>query len=79
MTQFFRDEYKTIAPGAPDFSGYVFFGSSTADLNWAISTKGPEHVIAYHHHMEDRFDVLDGSILDAFAQDQRWAREVAGE
>jgi len=77
MTKFFREDYKELAPNAPDFSNYVFFGSSTADENWAIRCTGDPQIILYHYNMGGDFDVIGGDILEVFAADQRAMQELA--
>jgi hypothetical protein len=56
MTRFFRD-WKLV-----NLSRFVFFGLSTADENWGISVDDPRKIIAYHHHMEDKYEVVGSDI-----------------
>ena len=66
--RFWHHEFPKIATFCPDFSRFIFFGSSSADENWAIDQDGL-NVIAYHHSMGDEFEVVCTEITQAFLND----------
>ena len=76
MTKLFHEEIRNIARNAPDFSAYVFFGSSSADENWAIGLNEPHQIICYHHHMEGEYEIAGDRIHDVFAADQRTLKDL---
>ena len=53
----------------PDLRPFIFFGCASGGETWGINTQGPSEVIAYHHHMEDQYEVVGGDILDVFRAD----------
>ena len=61
MTRYFWNEVKT-----PCLMPFVFFGSSSGDECWGISWQHPHEIIAYHHHMEDKYEKVGSSILDVW-------------
>jgi hypothetical protein len=67
-TKFWREEWKRCCPKL-DFRAYVFYGFSSADECWGISTEGQEQIIAYQHGMGDAFENLGTSILDIYRAD----------
>ncbi len=76
MTKFFRDEVKSIAPNAPDFADYLFFGSSSADESWAIGLTEPNKIIRYHHHMGGEYEIVGEHIHAVFEADQAILKEL---
>ena len=71
MTRFWWFDWKTIASprSAIDFTPFLFFGSSCCDHIWGIRCNGPAEIIAYHHSMEDKYDVVGHDILDVYRKD----------
>jgi len=69
MTELFRD-WKS-----PDLSQFIFFGSSTADESWGLSLDAPRKIIAYHHQMEDRYEIAGSDIYEAFVADEQRFRD----
>jgi SMI1 / KNR4 family (SUKH-1) len=67
-TAFWRHEFPAIYPSCPDFSRFIFFGSSSADEAWAIDQDGTS-VIAYHHWMAEEFEVKGQDIAQVFLDD----------
>lgn len=63
-TQFMRAEFKRS-----DLKPFVFFGSSSGGEAWGISTAVPNHIIAYHHHMGDEYEVVGSNIIAVFQAD----------
>ncbi|HWA26884.1 MAG TPA: SMI1/KNR4 family protein [Lacunisphaera sp.] len=53
----------------PDLKPFVFFGFSAGDEAWGIDSALPDRIIAYHHHMEDEFQLMDSDILGVFKSD----------
>ncbi len=53
----------------PDLKSFVFFGSSSGDEAWGISTRIPNQIIAYHHHMEHEYQVVGSDIITVFEAD----------
>lgn len=53
----------------PNLKRFVFFGSSIADEMWGINTKVPSQIIAYHHHMEDQYEIVGSDIIAVFQAD----------
>jgi len=53
----------------PNLKSFIFFGSSAGDDAWGIDCAAPDRIIAYHHHMEDEFEVMGSDILDVFRSD----------
>ena len=64
MSRFMWTEFQK-----PDLRPFVFFGSSSADETWGVRLDGPAEVIAYHHHMEDRYEVVGSDILEEWRAD----------
>jgi cell wall assembly regulator SMI1 len=69
-TLFFRD-WRMV-----DLSRFVFFGSSTADESWGISLNDPKKIIAYHHHMEDEYEVVGSDIFQVYLADEKKCQEA---
>jgi hypothetical protein len=71
QTRFWWHEWNSIVPKEHqiDFTSFLFFGSSSAGESWGIRWRGPTEVIAYHHHMEDEYDILGAEILTVYQQD----------
>jgi hypothetical protein len=53
----------------PDLKPFIFFGFSSGDEAWGISTGGQSQIIAYHHHMEQEFQVVGSDIIEVFKAD----------
>tara|TARA_Y100000780_G_scaffold146924_1_gene132392 strand:- start:674 stop:1105 length:432 start_codon:yes stop_codon:yes gene_type:complete len=53
----------------PEFRNYIFFGSSVTDCIWGMNISKQSEVIAYHHSMEDEFEVVGGDVIDVYIQD----------
>ena len=53
----------------PNLKPFVFFGSSSADEHWGIRVTVPHEIIAYHHRMEDEYEVLGNDILALYQKD----------
>lgn len=64
ITKHFWTEYSI-----PCLKSFMFFGSSSGDACWGINWNNPLEVIAYHHHMEDQYEVVGTSILDVWKAD----------
>lgn len=60
----------------PDLSAFVFFGSSGGGEFWGISLQKPLEIIAYHHNMEDQFEVVGSRIQDVWESDYALYDEV---
>lgn len=71
-TKFLWAEFDT-----PDLRPFVFFGSSSGDENWGINLWRPEEVIAFHHHMEDQYEIVGSSIMDVYQADYK-KYDIAG-
>ena len=63
-TNFLWTEFKTL-----DLRPYVFFGSSSGDECWGINIHRPNEIIAYHHHMEDAYEVVGSDIIEVYRAD----------
>lgn len=70
-TRFWWTEWKQLSPETNrlDFTPFVFFWSSCGDENWGGRWQGSEEIIAYHHSMEDEYEVAGTSILDVYQVD----------
>ena len=64
MTLFFRS-WEQI-----DLSRFIFFGSSSGDECWGISIDDPKKIIAYHHHMENEYEVAGSEIFQVYLDDE---------
>jgi hypothetical protein len=53
----------------PDLRPFIFFGSSSGDEWWGISWQGPARIIAYHHLMEDQYEVVGSKIIEVYRAD----------
>ncbi len=71
VTRFWWFDWKKIVSPriAVDFTPFVFFGSSSCDYVWGIRWNGPAEVIAYHHGMEDEYEVVGTVVLDIYRRD----------
>lgn len=55
---------------AVDLRPFVFFGYSGGDEAWGISiVDDSPQIIAYHHHMEDEFELLGDDIIQVYLTD----------
>ena len=68
LTRFHWIEFKQCWPNL-DLSPFIFFGSSSVDEMWGINWKGPEQIIAFHHHMEGEFEVVGSNIVEVYKAD----------
>ena len=64
ITQFMWSEIKV-----PDLRSFIFFGSSSCDYSWGINWRKPDEVIAYHHHMEDEYELVGSKIIEVYQAD----------
>src|SRR5262245_16993664 len=48
---------------------FLFFGMSSGDEFWGLSLSDPSKIIAYHHHMEDEYEIVGGDILSLYKTD----------
>ena len=71
ITSCFWDEVQI-----PDLTAFVFFGCSSGGEFWGINFQNPLEIIAYHHHMEDQFEVVGSSIQDVWKSDYALYDEV---
>lgn len=78
MNKFFKEEYKQYYPSL-DFSNYLFFGSSYSDETWGINLSNESEIIAYHHHMEDEYEIVGSNIFEVYIKDQENFLEVTKE
>jgi SMI1 / KNR4 family (SUKH-1) len=76
-TRFWWDEWKRYHP-ALDFRPFVFFGFSSGDECWGINWQRAGEIIAYHHHMEGRYEVVGADILELYRADYARYDEVVG-
>lgn len=67
-TRFWWDEWKPYQPNL-DFRRYIFFGFSSGGECWGINWQTTGEIIAYHHHMEDEYEVAASDILDLYRAD----------
>jgi SMI1 / KNR4 family (SUKH-1) len=58
----------------PDLRRFLFFGSSSGGDYWGINLRQPEQIIAFHHHMQDRYEIVGTDIVQVFRED--YARYV---
>lgn len=71
ITRFMWSEFER-----PDLKSYIFFGSSSGDEAWGISTRVQSQIIAYHHHMEEEFQVVGSDIIAVFKVDYARYKEL---
>jgi hypothetical protein len=64
ITKSFWSEFKV-----PNLKPFVFFGVSGGDEAWGINVQEPEQIIAYHHHMENEYQVVGTNIVDVWMAD----------
>jgi len=55
----------------PDLRPFVFFGCGSGDAAWGISLQRPDQIIAYHHHMEDCYEVVGSDIMKVWRDDYK--------
>jgi hypothetical protein len=53
----------------PDLRSFIFFGCASGGEIWGISPDRPDQVIAYHHHMEDEYEIVGSEIADVWRDD----------
>ena len=53
----------------PNLRPFVFFGVSSGGASWGIDWKRPTDVIAYHHHMENEYEVVGTDVVEVFRTD----------
>jgi hypothetical protein len=53
----------------PDLRPFVFFGCASGGEIWGINVQRPSEIIAYHHNMEDEYEVVGGDILEVYQAD----------
>jgi hypothetical protein len=78
FNKFMREEYIKYYPNL-DFSNYLFFGSSSGDESWAINLTNQSQIIAYHHHMENEYEIVGDNILDVYINDQKEFEKVISQ
>ena len=64
ITRFMWSEFTT-----PDFQPFVFFGTASGGATWGINLQCPSEIIAYHHHMEDEYEVVGSDIIEVYRAD----------
>jgi hypothetical protein len=62
LTRFHWTELKEYWPRL-DSRPYIFIGSSSGDNMWGINWKGPQQIIAFHHHLEGKLELQDQASL----------------
>lgn len=67
VTQNFWQEFRP--PVFPDLRRFVLFGSSSAGEIWGINLDQPSQIVAYHHHMENSYEIVGADILDVYRTD----------
>ena len=63
-TKFMWTEFKI-----PDLRPFIFFGSSSGDHCWGINPQRASEIIAYHHNMEDQYEVVGTDIIEVYRAD----------
>lgn len=53
----------------PDLRSFIFFGCAGGGEFWGINVNDPDEIIAYHHHMEDEYEMAGTNILEVFQAD----------
>jgi hypothetical protein len=53
----------------PDLRPFVFFGCASGGETWGISLQRPDQIIAYHHHMENRPEIVGSDIVNVWRDD----------
>lgn len=74
-TRFWWDEWRLTYPTL-GLDAFVFFGSSSADHCWGIDWRHGDKIIAYHHHMEDAYEIAGTDILEVWRADHSWFEET---
>jgi hypothetical protein len=64
VTKHMWGEWKT-----PDLRPFLFFGSSSGDDCWGINHRQSDEIIAFHHHMEDHYEIVGTDIVQVFRED----------
>jgi SMI1 / KNR4 family (SUKH-1) len=64
-TKFWWEEWPQYHPKL-DFRPYVFFGWAGGGECWGINWQRPDEIIAYHHHMEDQYEVVGSEIIEVY-------------
>ncbi len=64
ITKHMWAEWKT-----PDLRPFLFFGSSSGDECWGINHQRSDEIIAFHHHMEDHYEIVGTDIVQVFRED----------
>ena len=64
ITKFMWTEFKT-----PDLRPFVFFGSSSGDDCWGINLHRRNDIIAYHHNMENQYEIVGTDIIEVYRAD----------
>ena len=67
--KFYWGEYMEYYPKL-NFKNYLFFGNSSKDESWAINLNNETEIIAYHHHMEDEYEIVGNDIFEVYINDQ---------
>lgn len=67
-TRFWWEEWKQYHANL-DLRPYVFFGYSGGDECWGINWQRADETIAYHHHMEDQYEIVGADILGLYRAD----------
>jgi hypothetical protein len=57
-------------------SRFIFFGTPSRDELSGLSLAGPATIIAYHHHMEDEYEVVGADIFQVFVADEKKYQEL---
>lgn len=53
----------------PDLRPFLFFGLSSGDDWWGINWQRFGEIIAYHHNMEDQYEVVGSDIIEVYRAD----------
>lgn len=77
INKFYWGEYMEYYPNL-NFKNYLFFGSSSSDEIWGINLDNETEIIAYHHHMEDEYEIAGNDISQVYINDQESFRESIG-
>ena len=67
MTMYYRKDHTP----PPDFSGFVFFGSSGGDAHWGVGLETDSPIIAYHHNMGKRYEIAGTDVIQVYLDDQK--------
>ena len=72
ITRFMWTEF-----AVPDLKPFVFFCSSSSDEFWGINWQQPSQIIAYHHHMEEEYEIVGSDIVELWQADYARYEELA--